>query len=900
MRHGGGASSTTPSSSSLVVVVVPASRGVAASIICTALVAAATCRCSPWMAAATAGVAAVASGSGRPGMPPIPPRQRRQTTAAFVVARDDDRRRRRRHRHRSVEDVVVVAPPSSSSRDHHRDRPLPLPAAWRDDGGDDILDSSLGGPPPTASSSHRPAEDVVAEDEQRLDDDDRFFFFDESHFDAFERAIESVAKKGNVVRDFRKNADDLAVAKAHLLDRRRRLSRWDVMRFLPPPPPPSSSSTFSPTAAGTANAAETAAAAAAAATGDHREEEEEVENANKEAHTTSYAKRKMRERGQAFLDETGLTQSQHRLATVFLAHLADDCAKNSDPGPMHVAWEKILEAGLVPLSRTLSTYLYVLGLEGGDVGDGGVGGDGVDRPAAPGRRDVAAEVAMLHDALYLPTEKTITLLVKSLVSRGDARGAEALLDGITPDGPLGQLLRHRTTSPILRLYCENGDIDSALRLYRRMRSTSRVKMDASTYADFVAAVARNGYFRYDSECVPCAESLGYGASCGPALMDELVSEMAEDVLDISEESARALRDGFAMGFGTSTTTPPSGPGIGMAPLATKVGDRTLVAGRVAVDAETAICPATGATLRFMILDKAQRVHVHDTLLEMARSKSMEYTARLAAKGRSTADNAEKAEQATQILREFSEWMDKREGPPYTAIVDGANVAYFGWGRVNVYQLVHMVNALERLGEHPLVVFPQKYTNQRFHLRQGMMQVLRHEELEYLERLREKGQMYVVPPMCLDDLCECPFWQMFRAPDIADPPSSSHNQRTKPCDSKNHPPHHTTPPPATQRRLDAGERLESNDVDRRPQHRRPSRRPRRTIPRPASDGDIERQDARSQDGSARGTRLPTVVHKPHRELQLHGIRREFHGGANDNLPRGGPVQRRDTGECVSRC
>ena len=243
-------------------------------------------------------------------------------------------------------------------------------------------------------------------------------------------------------------------------------------------------------------------------------------------------------------------------------------------------------------------------------------------------------------------------------------------------------------------------------------------------------------------------------------MDELVSEMAEDVLDISEESARALRDGFAMGFGTSTTSP-SGPGIGMAPLTTMVGDRTLVADRVAVDADTAICPATGATLRFMILDKAQRVLVHDTLLEMAREKSMEYTARLAAKGRSTADNAEKAEQATHILREFSEWMDKREGPPYTAIVDGANVAYFGWGRVNVYQLVHMVNALERLGEHPLVVFPQKYTNQRFHLRQGMMQVLRHEELEYLERLREKGQMYVVPPMCLDDLCEsmcvCLYW-----------------------------------------------------------------------------------------------------------------------------------------------
>jgi arginine repressor len=45
-------------------------------------------------------------------------------------------------------------------------------------------------------------------------------------------------------------------------------------------------------------------------------------------------------------------------------------------------------------------------------------------------RDVSAEVAMFHDAIYEPTEKTITLLVKSLVRRGDAAGAEALLDNI--------------------------------------------------------------------------------------------------------------------------------------------------------------------------------------------------------------------------------------------------------------------------------------------------------------------------------------------------------------------------------------------------------------------------------------------------------------------------------------
>jgi len=385
--------------------------------------------------------------------------------------------------------------------------------------------------------------------------------------------------------------------------------------------------------------------------------------------------------------------------------------------------------------------MYVLGLEGDD-----------NNNDDPLERDIVAEVAMFHDALYEPTEKTITLLVKSMVAKGDAVGAEALLDGIA-DGPLGQL-RHRTTSPILNLYCEKGEIDSALRLYHRMRTTSRVKMDAATYADFIAAVAANGYFRSDSNCIVGAEDLGYSCACGPELLDALITEMAEDVLDISEESARILHNGFALGFHESglPTIPNSST---MTPMTTLCNNTTLVANRVIIDKTTAKCPATSTTLRLIVLEQSQRIHVHDTLLEMAREKSIEYTAKLASKGRSTKDNAQKAQQATQIIKEFSEWLDAREGRPYTAIVDGANVAYFGWGKVNVHQLIHMVDALEKQGEYPLVVFPEKYTWRKFHLRQGMIQVLQDEELEFLRRLKERDQMYVVPPMCLDDL----YWML---------------------------------------------------------------------------------------------------------------------------------------------
>jgi len=531
--------------------------------------------------------------------------------------------------------------------------------------------------------------------------------FDEQQFAAFESAIEEIVSKKNVMQSFKKNEEDLTVVTQLLLDKRRYLPQWHIHQFLP-----SKDST-------------------------NKSHLAESSNGEKDAVLVPYTKQKLRERRQMYLDRTGLTVPQHKLATVLLAHLADHCAKNSSPGPLHVAWEKVLEAGMTPLSRTLSTYLYVLSLEGD-----------IDTS----ERDVSAEVAMFHDGLYEPTEKTITLLVKSFVSRGDAEGAEALLDGIA-DGPLGQL-RHRTTSPILKLYCEKGDIDSALRLYHRMRTTSRVKMDAATYADFIAAVAKNGYFTSDANCILGAEDLGYSQACGLELLDSLITEMAEDVLDISEESARVLHNGFALGFKECgvDTIPDSDS---MKPIETLCDNGSLVANRVAVDKATAKCPATDTTLRLIVLEKSQRVHVHDTLIDMAREKSMEYTAKLASKGRSTSDNVEKAERATQILREFSEWLDKREGKPYTAIVDGANVAYFGWGRINVHQLIHMVSALEKQGEHVLVVFPQKYTYKKFHLRAGMMQVLKDEEVEFLEGLKEKNQMYVVPPMCLDDL----YWML---------------------------------------------------------------------------------------------------------------------------------------------
>lgn len=54
----------------------------------------------------------------------------------------------------------------------------------------------------------------------------------------------------------------------------------------------------------------------------------------------------------------------------------------------------------------------------------------------------------------------------------------------------------------------------------------------------------------------------------------------------------------------------------------------------------------------------------------------------------------------------------REGEPFTAILDGANIAYymqnFDQGKFNVYQVAFVQEALERMGENTLVVMPYKY------------------------------------------------------------------------------------------------------------------------------------------------------------------------------------------------
>mmetsp|Transcript_15095 Transcript_15095/g.20010 ORF Transcript_15095/g.20010 Transcript_15095/m.20010 type:complete len:327 (+) Transcript_15095:1-981(+) len=173
----------------------------------------------------------------------------------------------------------------------------------------------------------------------------------------------------------------------------------------------------------------------------------------------------------------------------------------------------------------------------------------------------------------------------------------------------------------------------------------------------------------------------------------------------------------------------------------------LVVSRVTVDGSTAQCPRTKATLRLILLEEDQRRQLHDSLLQGAESQYKDF---LGTKKKDVAA-------AAKHLTNFANWLDTREGKPFTAIVDGANVAYymqnFDQGKFNFHQLEFMVDALEKMNEHPLVILPNKYLRKHFHANTGSSnykQTLNRREQAIIDKLTKGGKLYRCPPMCLDD------------------------------------------------------------------------------------------------------------------------------------------------------
>lgn len=153
---------------------------------------------------------------------------------------------------------------------------------------------------------------------------------------------------------------------------------------------------------------------------------------------------------EVFLEKVPLTAEQYEQVIVALVLLGNICAKRGRSLPLDVAWEKIKEAGICLSTGGLNSYLYSCSLYVNRQKNGlltSLAGDSIlDRiGSALGSAQESAqdddenrdeeylvnlpeEVATFHDLLYEPTEQSLTIRIKSLVAKGNASGAEALLD----------------------------------------------------------------------------------------------------------------------------------------------------------------------------------------------------------------------------------------------------------------------------------------------------------------------------------------------------------------------------------------------------------------------------------------------------------------------------------------
>lgn len=276
-----------------------------------------------------------------------------------------------------------------------------------------------------------------------------------------------------------------------------------------------------------------------------------------------------------------------------------------------------------------------------------------------------------------------------------------------------------------------------------MRALPGVHFDSETYANIVGSLARSKCFHRDAEPISGVDELGLSHSSGPKLLDAIMSEMAEDLVEISEDAAMMIlhdfEDGFSIsGDATTNTASDSSPEEAL-------HVEGLQAGRVTIEAKTALCPSTGAQLRQLTLDQQSRQHVHDSLLTMAATQQKDYGARYQNRTKYTFSQV-----AEKELKRFADWLQEREGGPFTAFVDGANVAYFGQGSVQYSQLLKVVEELEKMGERPLIIMPRKYVNASFKIATGAVQKLQPRDLEVITKLINEGKMFTVPAQCFDD------------------------------------------------------------------------------------------------------------------------------------------------------
>lgn len=231
----------------------------------------------------------------------------------------------------------------------------------------------------------------------------------------------------------------------------------------------------------------------------------------------------------------------------------------------------------------------------------------------------------------------------------------------------------------------------------------------------------------------------------------LASELADHSIEITSAAAKRLYNAFQRGFQGDD------PKMNLKQLHLLESLRInndpaepdeLIASRVRIDATTGKCARSGAQLRLINLDPAQKEKFREGLLYLVSSSYQERHL----VGRRV-DVAAK-------MKKFGDWLQHGDGKSFTAIVDGPNVAYymqnFQQGTFNYHQINFVVEALENMGERVLVVLPKKYTYDTFTTQvvgRSAKQTLSPAERDIRDDLFNGGKVCTVPVGSLDDY----FW-----------------------------------------------------------------------------------------------------------------------------------------------
>jgi len=440
----------------------------------------------------------------------------------------------------------------------------------------------------------------------------------------------------------------------------------------------------------------------------------------------------MENQREMFLVKTNLTMTEHHYAMKAVTYMGHYCAKEQNAALLTIAWHKILESGMTPKQQAISTYMYTLSLN--------------EETA-----HLSGEVATYYDAFFDSDETSISIRIKSLMSDQDAAGAEKLLNTL----PRTKCARLRTYQPILYHYCDKVDLNSAIRLYRQMRQAPAVHFDADTYAVLIGAIAENGTFRQDADPLEVARQVGFGNTHGPKLFDELVQEMADDIVEITNSSAAILHNAFLAGFRDSLSSVEDVMNASDMITRTQHAEADeVILNRVTVNATSGVCPCSRVSLKLYKLDEKQRENLCGALFKMAKDGREEhYKKMLERKTRAKKKlPTEKFNSSFAVdeLESFCDWIQSQG--PFTAIVDGPNVLYHGQGEVHFSQLKKVIEKLEEMNEKPLILMPYKYVQSKINLRYDYVQKLDEKSLEFLERLKQEyaGMLYIVPTGCLDD------------------------------------------------------------------------------------------------------------------------------------------------------